>query len=50
MSVAHAEARLAAALLVELLAAMAKEEDRGDDGAEATPTVVAAPEPVAAAA
>lgn len=50
MSVARAEAALAAVLLVELLVAVADEDDR-DEGGPSTPApVISAPEPVAAAA
>jgi hypothetical protein len=50
MSVARAEAELAAVLMVELMVAIA-EEDEGDDDEPVAPVPsVAAPEPVAAAA
>ncbi len=50
MSVARAEARLATALLVELLAVIAEEDDRGADQPVAPTLVIAVAEPVADAA
>ena len=48
MSVARAEAQLAAALLVELMVALAEEDDRDEEPIPPLPAV-AIPEPIAAA-
>ena len=50
MSVARAEAELAAVLLVQLMAAIAEEDEREEDAPTAPVPCVAAPEPVAATA
>lgn len=49
MSVAHAETQLAAVLLVELMRAIAEEDDRDEDAPTAAVASVAAAEPVAVA-
>jgi hypothetical protein len=50
MSVARAEAELAAVLLIELMVAVAEDDERDDEAPVAPVPSVAAPEPVTAAA